>query len=279
MTKMQKNIILSSLRESFISIWKNKMLFIFLFILQIIFLSLFSIINFKYQSKIVESSNAIFEYIAKQQLDEASVSEDLLQRKSVLGEDPLVISRNFNGIIKNFRIYMAYLFSLLIAFLSASWALTNKFAGKVNFRQLANIAFKNLVISLFYLGLIFIFLFSLLNVSSIQLTADSSAFFAKLTIFIIISTTLSYFMPVSLSLAGKIYFKDIVQKTLMIGIKRMHYVLAAYFINILFLAIPLFFAHYFFERSAFVFFMALIAVIFSFVFGRILVINVVGRLD
>jgi hypothetical protein len=65
----------------------------------------------------------------------------------------------------------------------------------------------------------------------------------------------------------------------MIGIKRMHYVLAAYFINILFLAIPLFFAHYFFERSAFVFFMALIAVILSFVFGRILVINVVGRLD
>lgn len=274
-----QNIILDSLKDSFKSFWKNKILFLFLFILQIIFFSLFLLVNYHYQSKIIESSNAIFGYLSAQKMDELSIADNLLQQKSILGDDPLIISRNFNEIIRNFRLYAIWIFALLVVFSSFSWTLTNKFSKNLNLEQLSSIFFRNLAVLLFYLGLIFLFLFSLLNISIMQLTTESSPFFAKLMVFIIISIILSYFMLVSLSLAGKFDLKNIVQKTLVVGIKKIHYVLAAYFINILFLAIPAFFAHYFFERNAFVFFMALIIIIFSLVFGRILVINVVDRLD
>ena len=274
-----KNIIPESLKNSFASVWKNKPLFAFLFVFQIIFFTIFSFINYHYMAKMVESSQAIYEYLNKLQLDEAKISQDILQQKNILGDDPLMISRNFSEILGNFRIYMSYVFALLIVFLSISWALSNKFIAKINLRQIAKIIFRNFVILLFYLGLVFMFLFSLLNISIIQLTTESSKFFVKYIIFLIVSAILSYFMFISLSLAGKVGLKDIVQKTLIAGIKKAHYVLAAYFINISLLGISAFLAYYFFERNNLIFFLSLIMIIFSFVFGRILAINVVDKLD
>lgn len=149
----------------------------------------------------------------------------------------------------------------------------------MNLRQLANITFRNFIILAFYLGLIFLFLFLLLNISIMQLTAESSAFFAKFMVFLIVSVILSYFMLISLSLSGKAELKNIVQKTLIIGIRKAHYVLASYTINILFLAIPSFLAYYFFEKNIFIFFISIIIIVFSFVFGRILVMNVINKLE
>lgn len=274
-----KNIILESLKNSLVSIWKNKSLFAFLFALQIIFFTIFSFVNYHYQTKMVESSQAIYEYLNELKFDEASITNDILQQKSILGDDPLMIGRNFNDILKNFRIYMAYVFSLLIAFLSISWALTNKFIGKINFRQLANILLRNFIILLFYLGLIFLFLFSLLNISIMQLTTESSPFFAKFVIFIMVSIILSYFMLVSLSLAGKTGLKDIVQKTLAVGVKKAHYILVVYSINIMLLSFSLFLLFYFLEKNTLILFLSIILILFGFVFGRIFTISVVDKLD
>ena len=152
--EMQKNIILNSLRESLASAWKNKMLFIFLFLLQLIFFSVFSVVNYYYQSKIIQSSNEIFDYLSRQKLDELSVADSLLQQKNILGEDYMLISRNFNGIIKNFRIYMAYMFILLVIFSSVSWTLTNQFFGSINIKKLSRILSRNFIVLLFYLGII-----------------------------------------------------------------------------------------------------------------------------
>lgn len=274
-----KNIILESLKSSFASIWKNKSLFVSLFTLQIIFFAIFSFINYHYQTKIIESSNAIFEYLGKQQLDEASISENLLQQRGIFGDDPLMISRNFNDIIRNFRIYMAYVFALLILFSSVFWTLTNKFFDKINIRQLKDIFIRNLAVLLFYLGLIFLFFFSLLNISITQLTAEASELFPKLIAFFAVSIVLLYFMFISLSLANRTELRSIVQKTLIVGIKKAHYILAAYLVNIILFGISAFLLFYFIEKNPFILFASVILMIFSFVFGRIFIVNVVGKLD
>ena len=274
-----KNIILNSLKESFTLIWKSKSLFVLLFILQIIFFIIFFYINLTYQTKIIQSSNEIFEYLSKQKLDELSVSDNLLQQKNILGDDPLIISRNFNEILKNFRFYLVYVFILLIFFISLSWTLTNKLTHKTNFRQLTKLFFRIFVMLLFYLGLIFLFFFSLLNIPLSELASVTSQLLTKYVPFLIFLIILLYFMFISIALLYKIKSKNVVQKTLLIGIKKAHYVLAVYFINIFLFTISIFLLYYFIEKNLFILLLSIILMIFSFVFGRIFMVNVVEKLD
>lgn len=274
-----KNIIVNSLKESFILIRKNKVLFVLLFALQIIFFVIFSFINLSYQTKILESAKAITDYMSQQQLDEASVASSILEQKSILGDDPLSISRNFKDIVKNFRLYLFYLFLLLIFFTSLNWSVTNKLIHKNNFKQLTRNFFNNLIVLLFYFGLIFAFFFSLINISISQIAAEGTKFLAKYYVFLLFSAVLAYFMFVSIALLHKIELKNIVQKTLGIGLKKMHYVLAVYFINIFLFAVSIFLLYYFIEKNLFILLLSIILMIFIFVFGRIFMVNVVEKLE
>ena len=273
-----KNLIFASLKESFNLMRKNKSFFILLFVLQVLFFVIFSVINYNYQTKIIENAKAITNYLSNQKLDEVSATSNILQQKNILGDDPLMISRNFNEIIKNFRIYLIYLFILLIFFISIAWALTSKIINKLNFKQLINIFLKNLIILLFFLGLIFGFFFSLLNISIIQLAEESSQFFLKYIIFVFFSIILLYFMFVSFSLTNKTELKNIVQKTLSIGIRKAHYVLSVYFINMFLLVTSVFLLYYFIEKNPFILLFSIILLIFSFIFGRIFIINIIEKL-
>lgn len=273
-----KNIILNSLKESFAAILRDKRLFLLLFVLQIFFFVILFLLNNVYIPKIVISAQAITDYLSKQNLDEAAVTSNLLQQKSILGDDPLSISRNFNDILKNFRFYLVYSFLLLVIFGSISWPITKKIIHKSDIKQLIGNFFKNLVVLLFYLGLIFSFFFSLLNISFTELAMEGQNFLIKYIVFLIFSIILIYFMFISLSLLHNTNLSNIVQKTLIIGVKKVHYILTAYFINIFLFSISIFLLYYFLEKSLFVLFFLLVLIIFSFVFGRIFMVNVVEKL-
>ena len=276
---MPKNIILNSIKESFALIWKNKFLFVLLFALQLVFFVTFFYINLTYQTKILESAKAITDYLSQQKLDEASVTSNIFQQKSILGDDPLSISRNFNEILKNFRLYLIYVFILLIFFISVSWAVTHRLMHKINLKQLLKNLFKIFVILLFYLGLIFSFLFYLFNISFTQVASEGARLLAKFTPFLLFSIILVYFMFVSLSLLHNTELKYIVQKTLSIGIKKIHYVLAAYFISLFLFVISIFLLYSFIEENLFVLSLSIILIVLSFVFGRIFTIKVIEKLD
>lgn len=276
---MPQKIIINSLRESLSSIWKNKSWFVLLFLMQILFLVILFLVSYHYQNRIVQSANEILNYISQQKLDEASATDAILQQKNILGDDPLMISRNFNEIVKNFRIYLIYIFVLLIVFISMAWSITHKMLHKNNFKQLIKNFLKNLVVLLFYLGLIFGFFFSLLNISLTQLAQQNSMLFIKYSVFLLVSIILAYFMFISLALIIKTEFKNIVQKTLVIGIKKVHYILSVYFINIFLFALSIFLLLYFIEKNLFVSLLSLLLMIFSFVFGRILMVGVVEKLN
>lgn len=273
---MVKNLLLNSLKESFSSIWKNKLLFILLLVFQIIFFAIFSYTTYIHQTRILESAQAITDYLSQQKLDELSVADNLLQQKSILGDDPLSISRNFNEMVRNFRVYMIYVFILLAVFMSLSWAISGKLIYKKNlaFRK---IFFRNFIILLFYFGLIFSFFLSLFNISFADAITESSRLLTKYVPFLIISIVLAYFMLISLSLAHSTGWKNIVQKTLLIGIRKAHYILAVYFISMSLLAVSVISLAYFIEKNLFVLLLSLILMVFGFVFGRLFLINVVNN--
>lgn len=86
-------------------------------------------------------------------------------------------------------------------------------------------------------------------------------------------------MFISLSLTNKTGLKDIVQKTLAIGIKKIHYILAVYLINIVLIGLSIALLIYFVEKNLFILLLSLMLLIFSFVFGRVFMVKVVERLD
>lgn len=294
-----KNIILNSLKESFSLIWKNKSLFALLFALQITFFAIFFSISLTYQTRILESAKAITnytDYLSQQKLDDVSVASSILQQKNILGDDPLSISRNFKDMVKNFRLYLISIFIFLVIFMSISWMITirmiygkiygkkflcdmrvSEFANSLAHKLLTKIFFKMFVILLFYLGLIFLFFFSLFSISLTGIGAESAELFTKYVPFLIFSIALAYFMFISLSLSHNTELKNIVQKTLSIGLKKAYYILAVYFINISLMAISLISLFYLFEKKSMA--LPLIFFIFSFVFGRIFMVKAVDKLE
>ena len=191
----------------------------------------------------------------------------------------MIISRNFNELVKNFRLYLIYIFILLVIFISLFWAITTRLLHKIRLKQAINILLKNLVVILFYLGLIFSFFYSVFNVTLAEAAAQGTGIFVKYVPFLILTTILIYFMFISLSLLNKTELKYIVQKTLAIGIKKAHYMILVYFINIFLILVSVFSLFYFIEINFFIVFLSIVLMIFSFVFGRILIVNVVEKLE
>lgn len=276
---MGQNIFFGAFKESFLAIWKNKLFFALLFVLQILFFAAFSLVNLNYQMKILENAKAITDYISQQKIDEASVAEKIMQQKSILGDEALSISRNFNEMLGNFRLYLFYLFLLLLFFMSIMWALSHKLTNNIDFKKTLKNLSKILVVLLFHIGLVFLFFYLLFNISIADIAAESSKFFLKYILFLVASIILAYFMFISLALAGKTELNEIVQKTLSIGIKKMHYLSLVYFVNIFLLGISAFLLYYFVERNAFVVFLSMVLIVSTAIFSRILLINVVEKLD
>lgn len=243
------------------------------------FLAAFFYVNLDYQVKILENVKSISDYLSQQKLDDVSVAASIQQQKNILGEDPLLISRNFNDIIKNFRLYLIYIFLLLIFFISINWAITNRLVYKTNLMATSKNFFKNFIASLAYLGLIFLFFFSLLNIPLSGVAAESSKLLTKYVPFLLFSIALVYFMFISISLMHNTRLKNIVQKTLMIGIKKAHYILAVYFINILLFTVSVISFYSFIEGNFFILLLSILLMVFSFVFGRIFLAKVVEKLD
>jgi len=303
----QKHIIVNSFVESVTLIWKNKRFFALLFILQFIFFVFFSLITLTYGVRMIEAGKAIDDYLSKLNLDETSATSNILEQKNVLGEDPLSISRNFNEMVRNFRIYVISVFVIVIIFASINWSVTINFLHKQQFHKFLKILFKNLVILIIYLGLVFTFFFLIFGVSLREILGASSVFSLlsfsfgetsnvlpnnlfgetsnvlistlKFAPFLIFSLVLAYFMMVSLSLSYNTDFKNIFQRTLSIGLRKAHLILGVYIINILLFLLSASLLIYFVERNLFVLLLSIILITSTFVFGRIYLMNVVGKLE
>ena len=273
------NILFNSLKESFSSIWKNKAWVLALVLIQVGFFAAIFIVSNAYLPKMLENAQAMSAYISTQNFDEASMTERVLQQKNILGDDPATMARYFGGVVENFRIYLVYIFVLVLVFSSILWSITHKITDKLGLRKLIRNFYSILVILLFYLGLIFLFFYLLLNISFSEAVLQGSKIFIKYAPFLIFSVILAYFMFISMALSHKSGIKQVVQKTLAIGIKKINYILAVYAINILLFILSIFLMDYFIDKNFFVVILSLIFFIFSFAFARIFMVSVVKKLE
>ena len=125
---MKKNKIISnSFKESFKLIKKNKIIFLVLFLLQLLFFSLVFIVNFYYQPKILGSVGNVMDYLSKQNPED----------ENILGEDPLMIHRNYKDIIYNLRLLAVWCFLIFVLINGSMFYLINKlvYNKKFNFKQ------------------------------------------------------------------------------------------------------------------------------------------------
>ena len=275
-----KNIISNSLKESFSIIKKNKKIFLFLFILQIIFISLISFINVTYQTKMLESTQAIIEYLDELKSDESSFGLDLIQRKSPLGPDPLLISRNFDNIIYNLKFLLSYSLIIFILLNGFIWFLTSSLVNKKSlkiralsknfFIYILKFSFATLIFSV----LIYLFAYSTLK-SYLNPLLDQNANFVPLLLITCISI---YFMYITFSLLNKIEFKNIIKNLIKIGIKKAHVVLSAYFIIILIISILSLLLFYLIEQNLFLLSISLVSLVLTLIWSRIFLILVVEKL-
>ena len=267
-------IIRSSIKESLFAVWKNKLLFLLILFSQLLFVASIFYISLIYQTRVYENVKAISDYMQQQQLDDISVAKNIIGQKSILGDDPLSISRNFNNAIMNFRLYLIYTFIALIVFMPLLWTMTGKFSSHINLKYFL----KNLVIAFGYLMLIFIFFYSMTNIS-FSAAAQSSGFVLKYLVFLIMAIVLLYFMYISMSLAKNTELKSILSKTLKIGIKKIHYILAVYFINLILVILSMFLLIYFIDTNFAISALAILLFMFNFIFGRIFMLSVVNKLE
>ena len=123
--------------------------------------------------------------------------------------------------------------------------------------------------------LLFLWIFS---ISLSEITSESTQFFSKYILLFAFILVLAYFMFISLALAGKTELKHILEKTLVVGIRKAHYIIAAYSINILFL----FYSDFYCcirLRKVLLWCFFNILIIINFIFSRIFIINMIRRLD
>jgi len=250
-----------------------------IFFLQILFFASFFYVSYFYQSRILESSIAISEYLNKLNLDDVSVAQNILEQKNVLGDDPLFISRSFNDVLRNFRHYMLAAFGLFVFGGSALWSASGAMAHKIDLKGMRKVFLRNLAVLGFYLGLIFLFFYMIFNVSLYDIALPSSYSMLKYLAFLIFAAVLLYFMFISLAISPKHDLGSLATKTITLGLRSFYNIFIVYLANILLFLAALWLLAYFLEVNLFMVIAALLLAVFSFVFGRLLILNVVEGIE
>ena len=272
-----KSPILSSLKEVLNLIKRYKLVITAIFLLEIIFFSALFFVNVKYQSRIYESVANVLEYLEKQELTEEAVGIGLLTQQSLFGEDPLMIYENYKTMVNSILLLVVFSFFIFVGINGMSWSLTHHMSKKKKLKSFLAYLGKFAVIAAAYSILILLFLYTIFKFSIMdKLSAGeiTPASFLPLLLLIVIF----YFAFVSFALAGKYSLKDTAKKTVVIGTKKAHIIIAAYLIDALVVAFFSFLLFLSVDLHIVILITAMLLFIASIVFSRMFLVLVVDKL-
>lgn len=234
MNEKKQSIMLKSLWQSISLIQKNKLLLVFLLMMQIAFFVVLTIISFSFQSVMFEKQNAINSYVENLNLTDEKIASSISRREGILGEDPLLVDRNFRGLVTDFRMYMISLFIVSTIFTALAWSLTFPIAkGKSwSFSPWAGKFFAILLVVSAYLGALFLIFYALFSVTLISFIFDIGFVLRKLVVFLILASVLGHLMFVSICMILVKGLKNLTMNTIVIGIKKARYLLLTSIINL-----------------------------------------------
>jgi len=230
----KENIILSSLKESFKSAKKRLGLIAFLFLLQLIFLIILFALTVNYSFKIKDKMDLIFGYLEKQDLSGENVEKSVFQG-NLLGDDPLIIHRNYTQIIKNITLLSLFALLSYIVINGLLWSFSDSIINKKGIREFFIYFGRFSVVAGVFAGFTGVLLYKTLkSLAGSFMAGNILKFdFASLLLFML----LLYFMYISFALIGKNRLIDIPKKAFFIGIKKAHIILIAYLIGLFFIAL------------------------------------------
>ena len=272
-----KNPILSSFKELLKLMKRHKPIIMGLFLLQIVFFSVLFFINVKYQTRIYESATGVLEYLEKQQLDEEAVGVGLLSQQSILGEDPLMIYRNYRLIFDSVILLLALSLLAFAAINGLNWFLTDYMINNKKMKSFFVYFGKFVAITAAYSVLIFLFLYAAFKSSIMEAVSSGSLPLASFVPLLFL-LAIFYFAFISLALTGRHNLKDILKNTLSIGTKKARILVVAYLINIVVVVSFAFLLFLSADLHILILMTAMALFISSFIFSRIFLVLVVNNL-
>jgi len=277
------SIITNSLKESFLAISKNKKIFLLIFILQILFFFLILIVSSFYVSKILESTVEIMQYMDALNLDVEKAKFDVLQQKNPLGENPLLISRNYEAMKKNLLFLLFYIFIIFTIINGLIWYFASNILEKnkklFSLKNILSYLPRFFIVSLILSLSLFIFAYNFLNISFSGFLSTQPANFIPLLIVAIIAI---YFIYIVIPLLNKFKieeFKTLVKKTFRIGTRNFISIIVSYLIIIILIILSLVLISYLVEINLFLLFIGLILMLLIFAWSKIYFVIVVKKLS
>ena len=274
-----KHIVISSLKESFLLIKKNKRIFLLIFVLQILFFSLVIMANAYYMPRILQSTQEAIDYAESLNINSDTANIGILQKKNPLGEDPLLISRNYNEIIKNSLFLLLSVFAIFALINGLVWYFASNIKKSKNLFSLKNLLSYLLwffVVALVLSAFLYIFAYSLVNIAFSSYLSVKPINFVPL---LLITAIAVYYIYISIPILDKIKLRSLAKSSFSIGTKNFIPITISYLIILILIIACLFLIFYLIELNLFLLLIAVLLCIFVFAWSKIYFAVVVKKLS
>jgi len=274
-----KHIVISSLKESFLLIKKNKRIFLLIFVLQILFFSLVIMANAYYMPRILQSTQEAIDYAESLNINSDTANIGILQKKNPLGEDPLLISRNYNEIIKNSLFLLLSVFAIFALINGLVWYFASNIKKSKNLFSLKNLLSYLLwffVVALVLSAFLYIFAYSLVNIAFSSYLPVKPINFVPL---LLITAIAAYYIYISIPILDKIKLRSLAKSSFSIGTKNFIPITISYLIILILIIACLFLIFYLIELNLFLLLIAVLLCIFVFAWSKIYFAVVVKKLS
>ncbi|MBT3814792.1 hypothetical protein HOG07_05130 [Candidatus Woesearchaeota archaeon] len=193
---------------------KNKLLFMSLIILQIIFIGTMAYTGYSYQIKILESAKGVMD-----PLEDANYDPENIKAGGEFTGDALAIYRSYKDMRTNVLNMVAWMLGIFVIINGLLWAITHRMFKKVNLKSFGNQLLKFFVSSLVFLVPYIIISYSLLKG---LLKADMAIEAVSSAVRIVTYTFMAfyYFMIVALAFIDVKSWKEFVKVWVKVGIKN-----------------------------------------------------------
>lgn len=274
-----KHIVIISSKESFLLIKKNKMVFLLIFVLQILFFSLVIMANAYYMPQILQSTKNAIDYAEALNINPQAANIDILQKKNPLGDDPLLISRNYNEIIKNSLFLLLSVFAIFALIDGLVWYLASNIGKSKKLFSLKDVLSYLLgffIVALVSSAFLYIFAYNLVNIAFSSFLSVKPVDFILL---LLVAATAIYFTYIAIPILSKIKLRNLAKSSFSIGTKNFIPVIMSYLIILILMIASLFLIFYLIELNLFLLLIAVLLSIFVFAWAKIYFSVVIKKLS
>ncbi len=271
----KKNIISTSLKETFSLVKSNKLLILALFILQIIFFSILTVVQINYNVVIAGNLESMSQFFDNLDLDDETVAEKMLQKEDIL--DTSQLYTNYEGIVETLKKLVIITFLIFAILNGINWAFTDKLIARKSTKEFFLYLWKFILLTLLYGTVILVFLLFFIKISFADLMVESSSGFGYIAF--VLAFIVLYFMFISFALVGRTELKDVFRKTFSIGFKKAHIIFLTYLINVAVVYLLFFLLYFAVDMAFWLVLLITILFFFSFILARIFLLLVVDKLQ